>query len=39
MEDTYPNFDCLLVHRLSTYLQESDLPFQSDHLFEGDKMN
>jgi hypothetical protein len=39
MEDTYPYFNCLLVRRLSTYLQESDLPIQSGHLFEGDKLN
>jgi hypothetical protein len=39
MEDTYPNSVYLLVLKLSTYLQESDLPSQSDHLFEGDKLN
>jgi hypothetical protein len=39
MEDTYPNSGCLLVRKLSTYLQESDLPSQSGHLFEGDKLN
>jgi hypothetical protein len=39
MEDTYPNFGCLLVRKLSTCLQDSDLPSQSDHLFEGDKLN
>jgi hypothetical protein len=31
MKDTYPNSGCLLVRELSTYLQESDLPSQSDH--------
>jgi hypothetical protein len=39
MEDTYPNSGCLLVCKLSTCLQESDLPSQSDHLFEGAKLN
>jgi hypothetical protein len=39
MEDTYPNSGYLLVRKLSTYLQESDLPSQFDHLFEGDKLN
>jgi hypothetical protein len=39
MEDTYPNSDCLLVRKFSTYLQEFDLPSQSDHLFEGNKLN
>jgi hypothetical protein len=38
-EDTYPNSGCLLVHKLSTCLRESNLPSQSDHLFEGDKLN
>jgi hypothetical protein len=39
MEDTYPNSGCLLLCKLSIYLQESDLPSQSNHRFEGDKLN
>jgi hypothetical protein len=39
MKDTYPNSSCLLVRKLLTYLQESNLPSQSGHLFEGDRLN
>jgi hypothetical protein len=35
----YPISFCPSKHKLSTYLQESNLPSQFDHQFEGDMLN
>jgi hypothetical protein len=39
MTDSYPNFFHTTEHKLSAYLQESDLLSQSDHQSKDDKQN
>jgi hypothetical protein len=37
--DSYPNFARTAEHKLSAYIQGSDLLSRSIHQFEGDKQN